>query len=124
MIKKVIKSNFYQIKVNSHLDCCWSEWFSGLKIIHKKDGTSILSGLLADQSALHAVLNKIRDMNLDLLSVERVESNITGKTKNKKLSSALDSKKVLNQKSSREESGGGVKLLNKNKNKNQLLQEE
>jgi hypothetical protein len=63
----------YHIRVQGHLDADWSEEFEGLTIIHQSDGTSLLCGALADQSVLHAVLLKARDLGLPLLSLSRIE---------------------------------------------------
>ena len=48
-------------------------WFDGLTIVNLEDGGSILSGPVADQSALHGLLAKVRDLNLTLISVTRNE---------------------------------------------------
>lgn len=64
----------YQIVVKGHLDSEWSEWFDGLTITQVGSGETILTGPLVDQSALHGVLNKIRDLGLPLLGLSRVES--------------------------------------------------
>lgn len=66
----------YQIEVQAHLDSKWSEWLYGLKIIHTGDGTTLLSGPLPDQAVLHSVLDRIRDMNLQLLSVNKIVSDV------------------------------------------------
>jgi hypothetical protein len=63
----------YQIKVKGHVDDKWSDWFNGLTISHQEDGTTMLYGPLLDQTALHSVLNKIRDMNLPLILVQLIE---------------------------------------------------
>ena len=63
----------YQIRLQGHLDKRWSAWLDGLAVIHKEDGTTLLSGALTDQAALYGVLIKIRDLGLPLLSVQRVE---------------------------------------------------
>ncbi len=59
----------YEIKVRGILDPEWSEWFDGLTITHADDGVTTLRGPLPDQTALHTVLNRIRDLNLPLISV-------------------------------------------------------
>jgi hypothetical protein len=46
------------------------EWFDGLSFTHDSDGTTLLRGALADQAALHGVLNKIRDLGLPIISVQ------------------------------------------------------
>ena len=66
-------SNRYRIKVKGRLDKKWAEWFEGMAISHE-GGDSILTGPVSDQAALHGLLNRIRDLNLPLLSVDRIES--------------------------------------------------
>lgn len=63
----------YQIKIRQTLDETWNEWFAPLAIHQESDGSTLLSGDFADQTALHSVLNKIRNLNLELLSVTYIE---------------------------------------------------
>ena len=65
-------TNYYQITVQGHLDAGWVRWFEGLAITNEADGTAVLSGRIEDQSALHGVLIKIRDLGLPLIAVQRV----------------------------------------------------
>jgi hypothetical protein len=67
-------AHIYQIIVQGHLDTDWSEELEGLTITHRSDGTSLLSGPLLDQSALHGLLLKVRDLGLQLLSLSRIEA--------------------------------------------------
>lgn len=64
---------FYEIKVKGYLDSHWSEWFDDLTMTYDECGHTLLSGPVTDQAALHGLLNKIRDMNLALISVNRIE---------------------------------------------------
>lgn len=59
----------YQIIIRQTLDSTWNEWFAPLEIRIESDGTTQLKGELSDQTALHSVLNKIRNLNLELLAV-------------------------------------------------------
>jgi hypothetical protein len=59
----------YVIRVIGHLDPQWSEWFDGLVITALRSGNTVLAGDIVDQAALHGTLNKIRDLNLPLISV-------------------------------------------------------
>jgi hypothetical protein len=65
--------SFYKIRVKGHLDGRWSEWFDGLQITNLEDGVTVLSGEIVDQAVLHGVLNKVRNLNLPLISVTSVD---------------------------------------------------
>ena len=65
---------FYNIKVKGILDEQWSDWFDGMTITPYSDEDTILTGWIRDQAALHGLLNKIRDLGLILLSVERLDA--------------------------------------------------
>jgi hypothetical protein len=64
----------YDIRIAGHLDKNWAEWFDGLTITNLDNGTTQLSGDLVDQAALHGTLNKVRNLNLTLMSVTSLES--------------------------------------------------
>ena len=59
----------YQICVAHYLDETWNEWFEGLTLNRREDGTTLLMGVFNDATGVHNVLNKIRNLNLDLVSV-------------------------------------------------------
>ena len=60
---------YYEIKIRGHLDQRWSQWFAGLTLTHLEGNETLLSGPLPDQVALHGLLERIRDLNLTLISV-------------------------------------------------------
>lgn len=60
---------YYEIKIKGHLDKRWSEMFAGLNLTHLEGDETLLSGLLPDQGALHGLLERIRDLNIALISV-------------------------------------------------------
>lgn len=72
------KACFYEILVGGHLTDRWADWFDGLVIQTCPDGETKLSGALADQSALFGVLNKIHALNLTLISVCKLNSEVQG----------------------------------------------
>ena len=68
----------YEIRVKGHLDARWGAWFDGLAIARGSDGTTIIHGPVADQAALHGLLQKIRDLGLPLISVNHVDPSQPG----------------------------------------------
>jgi hypothetical protein len=68
-------SQYYEIKIKGRLDPSWSEWFSGLRLSHLEEDETMLSGALPDQTALHGLLTRIRDLNLTLISVTTGEQS-------------------------------------------------
>jgi hypothetical protein len=62
-------SEDYEIRVKGHLDDLWLPFFAGLRLEHLESGETLLSGSLLDQAALHGILERIRDLNLMLISV-------------------------------------------------------
>jgi hypothetical protein len=63
----------YRLRVAGHLDHHWSPWFGDLSLTHEDDGTTSLTGVVADQAELHGLLTKIRDLGVTLISVTVVD---------------------------------------------------
>ncbi len=61
----------YEIQFHGQLSERHAHWFEGLTMVRLPNGDTLLTGPLRDQSALHSVLNRIRDLGLELLSVRR-----------------------------------------------------
>ena len=59
----------YELRIGGHLDAHWSTWFDGFTLTHEDDGTSTLRGVVRDQSELHGLLAKVRDLGTTLISV-------------------------------------------------------
>ncbi|MFI7641741.1 hypothetical protein [Nonomuraea sp. NPDC049400] len=59
----------YELRIHGHLDQHWSTWFGGLAITHEDDGATTLRGVVTDQSQLHGLLAKVRDLGATLISV-------------------------------------------------------
>lgn len=64
----------YEIRIAGHLSPQWMDWFEGLTITLEEDGTTLLSGSVADQAALHGLLKKVRDLGMPLVSVNQIHS--------------------------------------------------
>ena len=67
------KAHLYRIRVAEQIDDQWAEWFSPLVICSQAGGHTILSGPLRDQGELYGMLIKVRDLNLTLLEVTRLD---------------------------------------------------
>jgi hypothetical protein len=66
----------YRIRIKEQLDQHWSAWFGGLRITTEANGETVLTGEVVDQAALHGLLSKVRDLQLTLLSVYSLETEI------------------------------------------------
>ncbi len=71
---------FYEIRVEGELGDMWRDWFEGFSLRtefdeHTNRSITVLYGHLTDQPALYGTLNKIRDLNLVLISVQKYEIN-------------------------------------------------
>ncbi len=71
---------YCQIRIKGHLSDKWSNWFDGLAIDNGEHGEAVLSGTLADQAALYGVLNRMRDLGVELISMScrKAEENRVG----------------------------------------------
>ncbi len=66
-------ASIYQIRLQGHLDKRRAEWFDGLTIACEANGETTLTGPVRDQAALHGLLIRIRDLNLTLIALTRLE---------------------------------------------------
>jgi hypothetical protein len=67
----------YEIRIKGHLGARWATWFDGLSLAAEEDGTTVLSGPVVDQAALHGLLQKLRDVGLPLVSLTQVPHDAT-----------------------------------------------
>jgi hypothetical protein len=69
----------YRIRVGGNLDPRWSDWLAGMSIIPEQSEagclSTVLTGPVADQAALRGVLTRLWDLNLDIISVNRIDRN-------------------------------------------------
>lgn len=66
------ESQRYEIRLQGHLDSRWADRLGGLALALHTDGTTTLTGSLADQAALHGLLNRIRDLGVPIVSIQRL----------------------------------------------------
>jgi hypothetical protein len=62
----------YEIRLAGHLGARWSAWFDGLTVVRAADGTTVLTGPVVDQAALHGLLQKLRDIGIPLVSLTQI----------------------------------------------------
>lgn len=75
MNRPIREGTRYEIRVRVRLDARWTARFDGLSMRHEPDGTTVLSGLVTDQAALHGLISQVRDLGLPLISVAQVEDD-------------------------------------------------
>jgi hypothetical protein len=68
----------YEIRVGGHLASRWVAWFDGLDLRTEDDGTTVLRGPVVDQSGLHGLLQKLRDLGIPLLSLTQLPERAAG----------------------------------------------
>lgn len=67
------RATAYRIRVRGQLGSQWSAWFDDVEVAEASGGETTFIGPLPDQTALHGVLARIRDLGLELVSVEALE---------------------------------------------------
>ncbi len=81
MNDQAASSERYEVRVTGHLAPRWATAFDGLTLMQHADGTTVLSGVIADQAALHALLRRLGDLGLPIVSVSTVaQTNRTSTT--------------------------------------------
>lgn len=63
----------YEITIRGVLDMSWQDFLDGLSTTIEGENT-ILSCSVPDQSALYGIINRLRDLGLELIAIERKES--------------------------------------------------
>ncbi|MCU0506604.1 MAG: hypothetical protein MUE82_12720 [Chloroflexi bacterium] len=62
----------YQVsaRVQGELSQAWAPLLAGLELAAQPDGTTVISGELPDEAAVHGLVAAIRDLGLSLVSLE------------------------------------------------------
>ncbi len=72
-----MKAQRYRITILGFINESWSAYFAGMTVTTEASGVTRLCGEVADQSALHGILNRMRDLNLRLISVQLLDDDGT-----------------------------------------------
>lgn len=67
-----------EIRVSGHLGSRWTAWFDGMTLTPDDDGTSVISGVVVDQAALHGLLQTLRDLGITLISLTPLAPGTAG----------------------------------------------
>jgi hypothetical protein len=62
-----------EIRVKGQIDEHWSSWFEDLALTYTAQDETVLSGAVADESALYGLIARLRDLGLSLVSVDSEE---------------------------------------------------
>ena len=76
------RGRMYEIRIAGHLDKKWSDWLDRMEITHDEAGYTLLTGTIADQAALYGLLAKIRDLGLNLVSLNPAEIMLKSEEEN------------------------------------------
>jgi hypothetical protein len=61
----------YQITIYGRLDERWLRWFESHTVVYLDNGKTLIVLTDVDQPALFGVINRIRDLGLELISVQK-----------------------------------------------------
>lgn len=64
----------YEIVLTGWIGELCRDWIPDAQVSHLADGTTMLRGLLPDQTALHGVIGRARDLGIPLVRIERKEA--------------------------------------------------
>lgn len=67
------KPMIFQIRIKGHLGPQWQDWFDGMTMTLEENGETVLTGPVTDQSALHGVIKKVRDLGMNLIAVNHID---------------------------------------------------
>jgi hypothetical protein len=71
--RKIDQPVNYKIRVKGTFDETWlTYWFDGFVVTQRAAGETTLTGMVADESALHGLLSKIGNLGLELVLLERI----------------------------------------------------
>jgi len=65
----------YEIRIDGHIDSEWADGFEGMSVTPQTDGTTLLSGLVVDQAALHGLVRKVGGLGMTLVSINVVRTD-------------------------------------------------
>jgi hypothetical protein len=71
------KTETYEIRVQGRLERRWIAWFDDMELLAAGDGSTVIRGQVADQAALHGLIQKVRDLGLPLISVTQTQTGPT-----------------------------------------------
>ena len=64
----------FQVRIKGHLGDDWTDWFGGMTITLEENGDTLLTGPVPDQAALFGLLRRVRDLGMQLISINRVDT--------------------------------------------------
>ncbi len=68
------QSNKYRIRVKETIDRRFSDWLDNLTLIPQQNGETLLIGSFTDQPALRGFLDQLWNLNITVITVERIEN--------------------------------------------------
>ena len=62
--------SYYEFVVRGYVDKSWEKTLTGMTITHLVDGDTKLYGRHIDQASVYGAISRLRDLNLELISVK------------------------------------------------------
>jgi hypothetical protein len=67
------QADTYRIVLEGHLSRPWLDWFDGFAFTLDERGRTTLVGPVIDQAALHGLLDRIGELGIPLISINRLD---------------------------------------------------
>jgi hypothetical protein len=69
-------ANKYHIRVKETLDHNFADWLDNLTLIPLENGDTLIEGTFTDQPELRGFLDQLWNLNITVITVERIENEI------------------------------------------------
>ncbi len=74
------EQDWYEVQVEGQIHPGWFDFLEGWEITPLPDGSTLLCGPVIDQPALHGLFARIRDLNLKIISLQKIGHLPSGET--------------------------------------------
>ena len=74
-----------EIIIEGHIERDWFEWFSGIRMQTNPDGTTVIHGVVRDQSELFGIISSLKNLGLRIIKLESSNEEIQEESNEKQV---------------------------------------